>query len=313
MTGLLLALVLFLLVFAAAQIIRIYELSVKASNRDEYVVTNKDNSNQGRLMLVFGIALLVSFVVMAIAWNPLALPKPSSLHGVEIDRLWDVSMGLIVVTFFIVQPILFWFAYKYRGKEGQKASYVEHNNQLEFVWTIIPAIVLAGLIVYGMTTWSNIWNPELDEEPIVIEIYGKQFGWTARYAGIDNTLGNELHLPVNKPIKFVFRAQDVIHSAYMPHFRAQMNCVPGAQTSFQFTPTITTEEIRTDPDVIKKVERINKIRLASGKEFYEYDYLLLCNKVCGSAHYNMQMSLIVETEAEYTNWLSEQKTVKESI
>ena len=84
-------------------------------------------------MLVFGIALLVSFVVMAIAWNPLALPKPSSLHGVEIDRLWDVSMGLIVVTFFIVQPILFWFAYKYRGKEGQKASYVEHNNKLEFV------------------------------------------------------------------------------------------------------------------------------------------------------------------------------------
>ena len=341
MTGLLLALVLFLLVFAIAQIIRIYELSVKASNRDEYVVTNKDNSNQGRLMLVFGIALLVSFVVMAIAWNPLALPKPSSLHGVEIDRLWDVSMGLIVITFFIVQPILFWFAYKYRGKEGQKASYVEHNNQLEFVWTIIPAIVLAGLIVYGMTTWSNIWNPELDEEPIVIEIYGKQFGWTARYAGGDNTLGNanvrliegvnvigvdtldpasqddivtsELHLPVGKPIKFVFRSQDVIHSAYMPHFRAQMNCVPGAQTSFQFTPTITTEEIRTDPDVIKKVERINKIRLASGKEFYEYDYLLLCNKVCGSAHYNMQMSLIVETEAEYTSWLSEQKTVKESI
>ncbi len=68
-----------------------------------------------------------------------------------------------------------------------------------------------------------------------------------------------------------------------------------------------------DPDVIKKVERINKIRLEAGKEFYEYDYLLLCNKVCGSAHYNMQMPLIVETEAEYAQWLSEQKTVKESI
>ena len=80
MTGLLLALVLFLLVFAIAQIIRIYELSVKASNRDEYVVTNKDNSNQGRLMLVFGIALLSSFVAMVVVWNPLALPKPSSLH-----------------------------------------------------------------------------------------------------------------------------------------------------------------------------------------------------------------------------------------
>ena len=164
-----------------------------------------------------------------------------------------------------------------------------------------------------MTTWSNVWNPDNDEEPIVIELYAQQFKWIARYSGDDNTLGNanvrliqgvntigvdtmdaasqddkvvsELHLPVGKPIKFVFRSQDVIHSAYMPHFRAQMNCVPGAQTSFQFTPIITTEEIRMDPDVIQKVERINKIRLEAGKEFYEYDYLLLCNKVCGSAHY----------------------------
>jgi cytochrome c oxidase subunit 2 len=275
------------------------------------------------------------------AWSPLFLPKPSSLHGVEIDMLWDISMGLIVVTFFIVQPILFFFAYKYRGKEGQKATYHEHNNKLEFIWTIVPAIVLAVLIVYGMTTWSNVWNPDNDEEPIVIELYAQQFKWIARYSGDDNTLGNanvrliqgvntvgvdtmdvasqddivvsELHLPVGRPIKFLFRSQDVIHSAYMPHFRAQMNCVPGAQTSFQFTPTITTEEIRTDPDVIQKVERINKIRLEAGKEFYEYDYLLLCNKVCGSAHYNMQMPLIVETETEYAQWLSEQKTVKESI
>jgi cytochrome c oxidase subunit 2 len=278
---------------------------------------------------------------MVNTWSPLFLPKPSSLHGVEIDMLWDVSMGLIVVTFFIVQPILFFFAYKYRGKEGQKATYYEHNNKLEFIWTIVPAIVLAVLIVYGMTTWSNVWNPDNDEEPIVIELYAQQFKWIARYSGDDNTLGNanvrliqgvntvgvdtmdvasqddivvsELHLPVGKPIKFLFRSQDVIHSAYMPHFRAQMNCVPGAQTSFQFTPTITTEEIRTDPDVIQKVERINKIRLEAGKEFYEYDYLLLCNKVCGSAHYNMQMPLIVETQAEYAQWLSQQKTVKESI
>jgi cytochrome c oxidase subunit 2 len=341
MTGLLLAIVLFLLVLATAQIVRIYELATKASKRDEYVVTNKDNNNQGRLMLVFGIGLLSSFVWMVNAWSPIFLPKPSSLHGVEIDMLWDISMGLIVVVFFIVQPILFFFAYKYRGKEGQKATYYEHNNKLEFIWTIVPAIVLAVLIVYGMTTWSNVWNPDNDEEPIVIELYAQQFKWIARYSGDDNTLGNanvrlikgvniigvdtldatssddiitsELHLPVGRPIKFMFRSQDVIHSAYMPHFRAQMNCVPGAQTSFQFTPTITTEEIRMDPDVIKKVERINKIRLEAGKEFYEYDYLLLCNKVCGSAHYNMQMPLIVETEAEYAQWLSEQKTVKESI
>ncbi|CAI8320076.1 MAG: Alternative cytochrome c oxidase subunit 2 [Owenweeksia sp. TMED14] len=341
MTGLLLAIVLFLLILAAAQIMRIYELSLKASNKKEYIVTHRNNSNQGRLMLLFGISLLVSFVWMVNAWSPLFLPKPSSAHGLEIDMLWDISMGLIVVTFFIVQPILFFFAYKYRGKEGQKATYYEHNNKLEFIWTIVPAVVLAVLIVYGMTTWSNVWNPDNEEEPLIVEVYAQQFKWTVRYSGTDNTLGNanvrlikgvnvigvdtldpasqddiitsELHLPLGKPIKFVFRAQDVIHSAYMPHFRAQMNCVPGAQTSFKFTPTITTEEIRMDPDVIAKVGRINKIRREAGKDLYEYDYLLLCNKVCGSAHYNMQMPLIVETEAEYAQWLSEQKTVKESI
>ena len=341
MTGLMMVVVLFLAVFAAAQIMRIYELSVKVRQEEEYVVTDKDNSNQGRLMLLFGIGLVVSFFWMVAAWDELALPKPASLHGVQIDQLWDISMGLIVVMFLIVQPILFWFAYKYRGNKANKATFYAHNDKLEFIWTIVPAIALAVLIIYGLTTWSNTMNPSSDEEPMVVEVYAQQFKWTARYSGEDNTLGyanvrliqgantvgvdtnhvnsaddflaTEIHLPVGKPVVFKFRSQDVIHSAYFPHFRAQMNCVPGMETHFQFTPTVTTAEMRQDPNVIGKVERINAIRSAKGLELYEYDYILLCNKICGSAHYNMQMNVIVETQAEYDAWVKEQMTISETL
>jgi cytochrome c oxidase subunit 2 len=341
MTGLLMVVVLFLAVFAAAQIMRIYELSAKARQEREYEVTDKDNNTQGRYMLLFGIGLLVSLVWMMMTWGEIMLPKPSSLHGVEIDRLWDISMGLIIFMFFLVQPVLFYFAYKYRGRKDNQATYYEHNNRLEFIWTIVPAIALAVLIIYGLTTWSNVMNPESEEEPMVVELYAQQFKWTARYSGADNTLGfanvrliggantvgvdtthansaddflaTEIHLPVGRPVLFKFRSQDVIHSAYMPHFRAQMNCVPGMETHFQFTPTVTTAEIRQDADVQGKVERINAIRQAKGLELYNYDYILLCNKICGSAHYNMQMNIVVETQAEYDAWANAQKTIAETL
>ena len=123
----------------------------------------------------------------------------------------------------------------------------------------------------------------------------------------------EIHIPVGQPVLFTFRSQDVMHSAYFPHFRAQMNCVPGMTTRFQFTPTITTADMRKDPDVIGKVERINAIRAEAGNEPYEYDYLLLCNKICGSAHYNMQMNVIVETQADYDAWVLEQQSIIQTL
>jgi len=108
-------------------------------------------------------------------------------------------------------------------------------------------------------------------------------------AGMDDQIvKGEFHLPVGREVEFVFRSRDVIHSAYMPQFRAQMNTVPGVPTRFKMTPTITTDSMRTvlnDPD---------------------FDYVLLCNKVCGAAHFNMQMKVVVESEEQYEAWLSEQ-------
>jgi cytochrome c oxidase subunit 2 len=115
-------------------------------------------------------------------------------------------------------------------------------------------------------------------------------------AGDDDVLvKNEFYLPKGESIDFIFRSRDVIHSAYMPHFRAQMNCVPGMTTSFNFVTTKTTEEMRAitnDP---------------------EFDFYLLCNKICGAAHYNMKMVIKVVELDEYNAWLAEQKTFAESI
>ena len=194
-------------------------------------------------------------------------------------------------------------------------------------------------------------NIDEENDPIIVELYAQQFNWKARYAGSDNVLGQanvrlidndranilgvdesdpnaqddiittELHLPVGKPVLFKMRSQDVLHSAYMPHFRAQMNCVPGMITQFGFTPTVTTEDMRQNPDMVDKVANINKIRLKKKQEVedkgqelrYEFDYLLLCNKICGKSHYNMQMKIIVETQDEYDTWLASQKTFANTL
>jgi cytochrome c oxidase subunit 2 len=214
---------------------------------------------------------------------------------------------------------------------------------------MIPVVVLAGLILWGLYSWVNIMDINDQDDPIVVELYAQQFNWTARYAGEDNVLGEanvrlididnvnvlgldtsdsyasddvivkELHLPVGRKVNFKMRSQDVLHSAYMPHFRAQMNCVPGMITQFSYTPIYTTEEMRQDPDVIDKVKRTNTIRAeralngAPNSDPWEFDYILLCNKICGKSHYNMQMKIIVETQEEYDAWMAEQKTFAQTV
>ena len=119
------------------------------------------------------------------------------------------------------------------------------------------------------------------------------------------------------------RSQDVLHSAYMPHFRAQMNCVPGMVTEFAFIPTYTTSEYRELPFMVEKVAHINKLRAEKSVELvakggtaldpYTFDYLLLCNKICGASHYNMQMKVVVDTPEDYKKWLSEKTTLAQDI
>ncbi|MFY0602798.1 MAG: cytochrome c oxidase subunit II [Flavobacteriaceae bacterium] len=306
------------------------------------IATDKDNDTQGKLFLVFTAFFYAMMIYCLIGMNVMMLPESASIEGEHDDTLFNVTFWLIGIVQFIMQFILFYFSYKYRGKQGNKAKFYADSHKLELIWTITPAIVLVGLIGYGLWQWNNVMYVADDEDPIIIEVYAQQFRWDARYAGADNTLGlgnvnfikgintigvdmndknsqddkqvTELHLPKGKKVLFKFRSQDVLHSAYMPHFRAQMNCVPGMVTQFAFTPKYTTEEMRELDEVKDKVRDINRIRSAKGEEeLYEFDYLLLCNKICGASHYNMQMKIVVESEEDYKKWLAEQPTLAEVI
>ncbi|WP_179009078.1 cytochrome c oxidase subunit II [Winogradskyella forsetii] len=351
MTALLTIIIVLFAAVAIWQMVKIFDLA-QVGTTSSPVATDHDNNINGYMMI--GFLIFIYIITILSFWYLGDLPLVSnaaSEHGPGLDNLMIISMVVIFIVQTVTQFLLHYFAFKYRGEKGKKALFYADNNTLEFIWTIIPVIVLAGLIIYGLFTWNDIMNIDEDDDPMVIELYAQQFNWKARYSGADNVLGKanvrlididranvlgideddpnaqddvivtELHLPAGQPVLFKMRSQDVLHSAYMPHFRAQMNCVPGMVTQFGFTPTVTTAEMRESPDMVEKVKHINELRLErkaeieeAGQELvYEFDYLLLCNKICGKSHYNMQMKIIVETQEEFDAWMKEQKTFPNSL
>ncbi len=353
MTALLTIIIVLFVAVALWQMVKIFDLAQVGSSNTQ-IADDKDNKINGYLMIGFLIFIYVITIVSFMYLGDLPLVSNSaSEHGPGIDNLMIISMIVIFIVQIVTQFLLHYFAFKYKGEKGRKALFYADNNKLEAIWTGIPVVVLAGLIMYGLFTWNDIMTIDEEGDPLVVELYAQQFNWKARYGGEDNVLGKanvrlididranilgvaeddpnaqddvivtELHLPKGRPILFKMRSQDVLHSAYMPHFRAQMNCVPGMVTQFSFTPTMTTAEMRETDEIKEKVQNINKIRAeksqqltAEGQEAldpYEFDYLLLCNKICGKSHYNMQMKIIVETEEEFNAWMAEQTKFENSL
>lgn len=317
MIKLLTLLVIVLAVVTIWRLIRVLEL-VRDLRGEEEHITDKDNKMNGRLLLWFLVIGFLGMIYFTIDAKKYLLPVAASKHGVLTDSFLYINFVLIIVVFFITQFLLFYYAWKYQYKKDKKAYFYPVDHKLEFIWTVIPAIVLMGLIVYGLKLWVNITAPA-PQDAMIIEVYGKQFDWTARYSGADNQLGHsnfklitdenplgvdtndarvaddkitrELHLPVGSKIIFKFHSRDVIHSAYFPHLRAQMNCVPGMTTEFFVEPTITTDSMRLITNNPK------------------FDYVLLCNKICGVAHYNMKMKLVIESKEDFMKWYKEQPYV----
>ncbi len=352
MTSLLVIIILALLGIALWQLTKIFDLTQVGTTKDDSQVANDaDNNVQGYLMFGF-LAFIYIFTIYGLfKWGPLVLHTAASEHGDSIDSLMNLTWIVIFFVQAITQVLLHYFAFKYRGKKDQKALYFSDSTKLELIWSGIPALVLTVLILYGLYAWTNIMFIDEDEDTIVVELYAQQFNWTARYSGPDNVLGKanvrlieginivgvdlsdpnaqddivikELHIPKGKKVHFKFRSQDVLHSAYFPYFRAQMNCVPGMVTEFAFEPTYTTDEYRELPYMIKKVANINAIRAKKSLELvakgetaldpYTFDFLLLCNKICGASHYNMQMKIVVDTPEDYKKWLSDKKTLVQEV
>ncbi len=379
MIKLLIVIVVVLGVIAIAQLAKVYELTAKLRNAREENISQRENKMNATLLLVFMFALYAFVIWHFIKYGDGGLPDSASLHGQDLDALLNFNWVIIIAVFFLTNTLLFYFAYKYYHRPDRKAYYFPHNNKLELIWTVIPAVVLAVIIIYGLRVWNDVTD-EASEDAIVIELYSKQFDWTARYGGMNdldglgdtdynlvsgtNPLGiitkqniadkyaeldeqvkelehkiehekdimsdrklgeltdklehlkrhrsrvfdirersnnneytyadddilvkGEFHIPKGKEVLFIFRSQDVIHSAYMPHFRAQMNTVPGMTTQFKMVPIISTDSMR--------------IKLDDPS----FNYVLLCNKICGAAHFNMQMDIVVDEYEDYKKWLEEQ-------
>ncbi|MBL4593684.1 MAG: cytochrome c oxidase subunit II [Flavobacteriales bacterium] len=309
-----------LVVIVGSQLLKIAEIRAVSKGELIYEVSEKEGKFHGVTMFIGFFVFIGFFAWQMYKWYGLRLPVSASVHGVDTDWLTGLTYIIITPVFIISHAVLLYFCMKYSYSSKRKATFFSHSNKLEMIWTIAPSLVLTVLILFGLSSWNKIMTPiPAETDHILIELTGQQFTWTARYAGDDKKLGRshvtfiegvnatgvdtedvnskddilvkgEFHLPVGVPVQFVFRSIDVLHSAYFPHFRAQMNCVPGVVTQFNFIPTITSKEMKG---------------ITSNEDF---NYILLCNKICGAAHYNMQMDIIVESQEDYDKWLAEQKT-----
>jgi cytochrome c oxidase subunit 2 len=298
------------------KILRVFDLTQQAQGKQPM----NWNNIMGIICLIFLLAGLYGAYWEFTVQGNMILPEAASVHGVKVDEMFWTTTALTMTVFFITQILLFSFLFRYRYSAKRRGHFLPHNNTIEKIWTIAPAIVLTILVIFGFFTWQQITNSvDAKGEPasINIDITGHQFAWELRYPGNDGKLGatnyklvngkNKLGLnfkdkssfddlqadtmviPVYKSVRLNIHAQDVIHSVYMPHFRVQLNAVPGLPTFFKFTPTITTREMRNKLD----------------DPTFEYD--VRCNKICGGSHYNMKKIVRVVTEAEYQTWLSQQK------
>jgi cytochrome c oxidase subunit 2 len=378
---LIILLVIVLGAIAVAQLVRIYEISAKLRKNEEHEISNRDNNLNARMMFGFMIAFFAFFIYLMTTYGWTGRGSAASDEGVEMDWLLNLNFVIVIAIFFFTNFLLFYFTWRYVRKPGVPAFYYPHNNKLEMLWTVVPAIVLAVIIILGLQTWNRLSGPSTPEAE-KIELFSKQFDWTARYAGADNTLGlydykltldnNELALLTTNTIdsslnnmlngatgirnlqkllnnrdtvfsdstlnvlrtdlsrkerlyrfmtqmkqnhnpkldasawddiiqkdtlylckgqeyEIALRAKDVIHSAYFPHFRAQMNAVPGMATRLKFTPNKTTAEMRRE------------------KNDEKFNYILMCNKICGGAHYKMKMVVVVLDKSAYKKWMDGKK------
>jgi cytochrome c oxidase subunit II len=300
-------------------------VTFQIAKASEYVAVLKGEEKNFRQNNRLNAFMMVGFLVLglAAAWwcNALLYPKTllnqpaASDHGEKIDSMLWITIAITGFVFFITQILLFWFAFRYQYRENRKAFYYPHNNKLELIWTVVPAIFLTVLVGFGLYYWFKITG-DAPKEAQIVEITGKQFNWLIRYPGKDGVLGRkyyrltdasggnalgvdwkdaashddlestEMHLVVNKPVKLVINAQDVIHDVGLVHFRMKMDAVPGIPTTMWFTPKYTTAQMK---------------EITGDKNFV---YEISCDQMCGQGHYSMKGIVVVDTQEEYDKWLS---------
>ena len=264
------------------------------------------------------LALIFAHVLVLIAVGSVIFHFWSPWWWTEVASNWGGMDDTILLTFWITGvvfvAICFFMAYcvwKFRYQKNRRSDYNPENKKLEFHLTWITAVGVAALLAPGLIVWNDYVT--VPKNTLKIEVLAYQWDWKYRLPGEDGILGktdinlvndenpfgliqgdkngmddllvddNELHLQINKPVKFELRSLDVLHNFYVPQFRGKMDIVPGMITYYWIEP------IRTG------------------------DFEILCAEYCGTGHYAMRGRVFVDEKSDYNNWMAKQITFEKFL
>jgi cytochrome c oxidase subunit 2 len=321
--------------FTIAVIVLVFLIIFQIAKASEYVSVLKGEEKSRKENNKVNGFFMISFLILgliAVYWcnemfygKTLLSHESASLQGERVDSMMRLTLWITGIVFVITQIALFWFAYRFQEKEGSKPFFFPHNNTMEIVWTVIPAIALTVLVVIGLRNWFS-FTSEAPPNALQVEVTGEQFKWLFRYPGKDKTFGKKYYKYIDglnpegllwrdsadlqlkddpashddivqeatmyavkgRPVKLIIGSRDVIHDVGLSAFRLKMDAVPGTPTTLWFTPKFTTKEMQDqlgNPD---------------------YQYEISCDQMCGNGHYSMRGVIKVVTQPEYDAWLAGQ-------
>lgn len=205
-------------------------------------------------------------------WEFPLFPDQASTIANGVDGIYFLLVGLSLFFAITVFFFILFFAIKYRrGSKADRSGLVFESSKLEFTWSFVPLVLALTVFVIQAKAYFDLYRPPIDAHEIYI--VGKQWMWKAQHPEGQDEI-NELHVPLNRPVRLIMTSQDVIHSFYIPAFRVKQDVLPGRYTSIWFEAT------------------------RSGT------YHLFCTEYCGTDHSGMGGSVIVMPEAEYQQWLA---------
>jgi cytochrome c oxidase subunit 2 len=226
---------------------------------------------------MLGIGIVASILGIAagllIDWFPIA----ASEEAKPIDTLWDVLIIASVPVFVGVTVVVMFSVIKFRMRQGEEeldGPPIHGNTRLEVIWTAIPAILLVGLCTYAFIVLEDVEKAQANT--MEVRVVGEQFAWTFFYPnpdGGDDIAATEMHLPVNRPVKFTLQSKDVLHDFWVPAFRMKKDAVPGLDVTYRVTPN-----------------RIGR-------------YPIVCAELCGLGHSTMRATAVVESQEDFEQFL----------
>ena len=203
------------------------------------------------------------------------LPEPAAVSASSVDTAFYFILYTALFFFALIITLMFAFIIRYRQrKPGEIApGKVSHSTALELVWTIIPVILVLVMFWMGFQAYMEIRS--IPAGAMEIQVEARKWAWEFRYTAPDGTLvtHEELHVPLDTPVRLVMRSKDVIHSLFIPAFRVKRDVVPGRKADIWFKAT--------KPGT----------------------YPLLCAEYCGTAHSDMTTVCVVHEPGEYEKWL----------